>query len=147
MSLRTHGNDRDIDRAQHLLSYGADEQSAHLAAAPGSKQNAVRVELPGRGENLLGCVPFAHQGVAHHVVSASLLAGCFQRPGGGVQRAYRVVVGHPRNVGGNGLAECNHVEKDQPRSRLRSLIHSERHKAVEIAQVGGDQDHGRMRPT
>ena len=52
MSLGTHGNDREIDRAQHLFCHGAEQQLAQPAPAPRAEKNAVRLELADRGGNL-----------------------------------------------------------------------------------------------
>ena len=64
MSLGSHGNDRDIGRAQHLFCHGAEKQLAHLASAPGPEKKAIRVELASDGEHLLRSVSFAHQRIA-----------------------------------------------------------------------------------
>ena len=64
MSLGTHGNDRDIGRAQHLLCHGAQKQLAHLASAPGPEKKAISVDLASDGEHLLGSVSFANQRIA-----------------------------------------------------------------------------------
>ena len=64
MSLGSHGDDREVDRAQHLFCHGAEQQLAEPAPAPGPEKNSIRLELPGGGRDLLDGVAFAHQAVA-----------------------------------------------------------------------------------
>src|SRR5215472_132844 len=45
MSLGSHGDDREVYRAQHLLRHGTKEQVANFAPAPGPKKNAIDIEL------------------------------------------------------------------------------------------------------
>ena len=68
MSLGSHGNDREIDRAQHLFCHGAEEQLADLAPAPGAKKYTICLELSNRGGDLLRGIAFAHHDVAEQSV-------------------------------------------------------------------------------
>ena len=74
MSLGTHGDDREIDLAQHLFCHGAEEQLAKPAPAPGPKKNSICKKLAGSGRNLLSGIPLAHNGMAFHAVPTRLFA-------------------------------------------------------------------------
>jgi len=100
MSLGSHGNDREVDRAQHLFCHRAEEQLAKLAAAPSSKQHAVDMKLANGGCNLLRGMAFAGQRIAAHAEAGGNLGPgmhhllrCLQSAGG-------VEAGHAGGVGG-----------------------------------------------
>ena len=146
MSLGSHGNDREVDRAQHLFCHRADEQLAELAPAPGSEQHAVRLELTDRGCNLMGRVALAHQRIA-----ANAATGCMFAPGPqhlfrDLQSAACVVVRHSGGIGAEGRGGGKRMQKNQPRPGFTCLFQGKRHEMVQIAQVGGDEDRGWMRP-
>ena len=64
MSLWTHGDDREVYRAQHLFCYGAEEQLAYFAPTPSSEKDTIRFELARSCDDLLCWIAFADNGIA-----------------------------------------------------------------------------------
>jgi hypothetical protein len=147
MSLGSHGYDREVDRAQHLFCHGTEEQLAELAPAPGTEKEAISLELANSGCNLLYGGPLAHQRIAGDVLLAGQLAPGLQGPGDKVQCAGRIVVWHSGGIGRHGCGWGKHMQENQPRLFLRSLFKGKRHQAVQVAQIGGDEEDGRVSPT
>src|SRR6185503_18543287 len=99
MSLWSHGNDREVYRAQHLFCHRAKEQLAYLAPAPSPDKNSICLELAVSGNDLLCGVALAHDCVAgdflspsHHAPGLECL-DCEINGGGGV------VVRHADGIG------------------------------------------------
>ena len=99
MSLGSHGNDREVDRAQHLLCHRADEQLAQLAPAPCPYQHSVRLKLAHRGCNLLCRIALANHCIACDIVPPRQLALWNQGFLGRFKHASSVVIGQPRRIG------------------------------------------------
>ena len=112
MSLGSHGDDREVDRAQHLFCHGADEQPAKLAPAPSSEQHAVRMKLANRGCNLLCGMAFADQGIAANAETGGNFAPGMHHLLRNLQGAAGVVVGHAGGVGSKGRGGGEHVQKN-----------------------------------
>ena len=127
MSLGSHGDDREIYRAQHLLSHGTKEQLTHLAPAPGAEKDTICLKLPDRGGNLRGGIALPHQGVAGNVPFAGPSAPWLQRLGGEVQCARGVVIRHPHSIDCHGCACREHMQKNEPRPRVTGLLEGEGH--------------------
>jgi len=98
MSLGTHGNNREIDRAQHLFCHGTEEQLAQLAPAPAAENDAIRLELADSGGDLVSRNSFAHQGVAVYTLPSRQLAPGLQSFFGKFQSAGRIVVRHADGI-------------------------------------------------
>ena len=112
MSLGSHGNDREVDRAQHLFCHRADEQPAELAPAPGSEQHAVGMKLANGGCNLLRGMAFAGQGIAANAETGGNFAPGMHHLLRDLQGSGGVVVGHAGGVGGKGRRGREHVQKN-----------------------------------
>ena len=69
MSLWSHGDDREVYRAQHLFCHGAEEQLAYLAPAPSSEKDTISLELPSRRDDLMGGMAFANNCVAGNALA------------------------------------------------------------------------------
>ncbi len=102
MSLGSHGNDREVDRAQHLFCHRANEQLAELAPAPCPEQHAVGLKLADGGCNLLCGVALAHQRVATDAAPGGDFTPGPQHLFRDLQSAYSVVVRHSGSIGGDG---------------------------------------------
>ena len=102
MSLGTHGDDREIDRAQHLFCHGAEQQLAQLAAASCTEEQAACMELAGRGSNLLGGFALANQGIASDVPRRARAHQGLQGFGGEIQGGGWIVIGQSGNIEGHG---------------------------------------------
>jgi hypothetical protein len=147
ISLGTHGDDREIDRAQHLLCHGAEEQLSEPVPAPGSKKHSICLELADRGFDLPCGIPLAHQGIAGYIFAAGQGAPWFERLRRVLQRAGRIVAGHSGGVGFECRGCGKNVKENQPGPSLRCLLQSIGHEPVQIAQVSGDQDRRGMNPS
>jgi len=147
MSLWSHGNDREVYRAQHLFCYRADEQLAYLAPAPSSKKDTVSLELPGCGDDLLGRMALANNGVAGDLLRAdhhSPRLKCFD---GEVNRGCRVVVGHTDGISGDACSSTEDVQEDDSCFGLMCLLERKRHEPFQVAEVSRDEDDGGMSPS
>ena len=113
MSLGTHGDDREVDRAQHLFCHGAEQDLAEPAAAPGPEKNLIRVKLPGRGRNLLGGMSLAHQGVASDVAAGGKVAPGLELFFGEFEGGGEIVIGHADGIHGHGGGGGDGMEEDE----------------------------------
>ena len=113
MSLGSHGDDREVDRAQHLFCHRADEQPAKLAPAPSSEQHAVGMKLANGGCNLLRGMAFAGQGIAANAETGGNFAPGMHHLLGNLQGSAGVVVGHAGGVGSKGRSGGEHVQENE----------------------------------
>ena len=146
MSLGSHGNDREVDRAQHLFCNRANEHLAELAPAPCSDQHAVRLKLTDGGCNLIDSLALAHQRVAADAAPGGVFAPGPQHLIRDLQSAGDVVIRHAGGIGVDGRGGRKHMQENEPGLGFTRLFHGERHEMVQIAQVSCDEDSGWMRP-
>src|SRR5579859_3386195 len=98
MSLGSHGNDREVDRAQHLFCNRAKEHLSKPAPAPCAKKDSICVELPCGSLNLLDGMAFAHQSVAPDFLNAGGFAPGTQLSFSKLKRSRWVVEGQPNRI-------------------------------------------------
>ena len=110
------------------------------------KQHAVGLELTDGGCNLIGGLALAHQRIAMDAAADRHIAPRPQRLFRGLQCACGVVVRHSGGIGGDGRGGRKHVEKNEASRGFAGLFHGERHEMSQVAQIGGDEDCGWMRP-
>jgi len=146
MSLGSHGNDREVDRAQHLFCHGTEEQLTQLAPAPGSQEHAAGLELPGYGSNLIGGIALAQKRLARDVQPARQVADWLQFASPMLQCAGGIVDRHSRQVGGIRCGRRHYMEKNQARSGLSGLLQGERGQPIKVTQIGGYEQDGWMDP-
>ena len=140
MGLWTHGNDRDIDRAQYLFSHGTQLQRALLAQVPGTNQNSVRHKQSYNIGDLLGGIAFAKYCRALQMAPRGGLAPWFEGSLRKPDRLFRVVGGLARGVVQCSGVGCKHMEKNQMRAAFGSLLERVGHEPVKVAKVGRDQN-------
>ena len=146
MSLGSHGNDREVDRAQHLFCNRANEHLAEFAPAPCSEQHAIRLKLTDGGCNLMYSLALTYQRVAADAAPGGEFAPGPQHLFRDLQSAGGVVIRHAGGIGVNGRGGGKHVQENSRAAVFTRLLHGERHEMVQIAQVSGDEDCGWMRP-
>ena len=81
MSLWSHGDDREVYRAQHLFCHRAEEQLAYLAPAPSPKNETICFELTSRRDDLLSGVAFANDGITGNLLRAGHRSERLDPPG------------------------------------------------------------------
>ena len=146
MSLWSHGNDREVYRAQHLFCYGAEEQLAYLAPAPSPEKDTSRLELAGSCDDLLRGLTFANNRIAGDVLSAGPHSPWFQGFDGEVDGGRRVIVGHADRVGGDAGSSTEDVKEDDSCFRLACLQKRKGDQPVQVVEVCRDEDDGGTRP-
>src|SRR4051812_46667725 len=99
MSLWSHGDDREVYRAQHLFCYGAEEQLAYFAPAPSSEKDTIRFELASSCDDLLCWIAFADDGVARDLLGAGHVSPWLKSFDGEFDSGCWIVVGHADWVG------------------------------------------------
>src|SRR5689334_7941517 len=98
MSLWSHGDDREVYRAQHLFCHRAEEQLADLAPAPSPKNETICFELTSRRDDLLSGVAFANDGITGNLLRAGHRSERLEGLDGKVDGACGIVVGHADGI-------------------------------------------------
>src|SRR6185503_18305196 len=147
MSLWSHGNDREVYRAQHLFCHGAEEQLAYLAPAPSPEKDAVCLELTCSGNDLLSRMAFANDCIAWNRLRASHRPPGLECLDGEVDCSRRIVIRHANRIGSNARPCAEDMKENDPGFRFLCLVERKGHQPVQIAEVCRDEDDGGMGPS